>query len=250
MTTRGDGVYCRDLDWDGCWNVRDFGGLPMADGGLTRPGTVVRGDSPDRLSSAGWEALWGFGVRTIIDMRRVDECALDVVRPQGLDVYRVSWDEYPDQEWNKRHVPPGLPGSMRAFLRDYPVAIADTARLLVDSAPGAVLVHCAGGRDRTGLFAILLGALVGVEAQALYDDYRYSFERLTPLFRELGRQDEIDFLESEAHAEHRAQVLSEARSVIDELDTAAARQVLLDGGLADREIDALQARVVGPLAAG
>ena len=250
MTTRGNGGNGRDLHWDGCGNVRDFGGLPTAGGGTTRSGVLVRGDSPDRLSPAGWEALWAFGVRTIIDMRRVDECAADVVRPQGLDVYRVSWDEYPDQEWNERYVPPGLPGSMRAFLRDYPVAIADTARLLVGSAPGAVLVHCAGGRDRTGLFAIVLGALVGVEAQALFDDYRYSFERLIPLARELGRQDEIDFLESESHAEHRTQVLNEVRSVIDELDAAAARRVLLDGGLADREIDALHARVAGSLTAG
>ncbi|NUP47030.1 MAG: tyrosine-protein phosphatase [Catenulispora sp.] len=245
MTTRGDGTNGRDLDWDGCWNVRDFGGLPMAGGGETPPGRIVRGDSPERLSPAGWEALWGYGVRTIIDMRRVDECALDVVRPQGLDAYRVSWDDYPDQDWNDRHVPPGLPGSMRAFLRDYPVAIADTARLLTNAAPGAVLVHCAGGRDRTGLFAIVLGALVGVEAQALYDDYRHSLPRLIPLFRQLGRQDEIDFLESEAQAERRAQVLSEVRSVIDELDTAMARRVLLDGGLAEHEIDALHARITG-----
>ena len=114
MTTRGGGANCRDLDWDGCWNVRDFGGLPMAGGGVTRSGRLVRGDSPDRLSSAGWEALWGYGVRTVIDMRRVDECASDVVRPQGLDVHRVSWDDYPDQAWNERNVPPGLPGSMRA----------------------------------------------------------------------------------------------------------------------------------------
>lgn len=245
MTTRGGGADRRDLNWDGCWNVRDFGGLPLAGGGTTRPGRVVRGDSPDRLSPAGWEALWGFGVRTVIDMRRVDECASDVVRPQGLGVHRVSWDEYPDQEWNTRNVPPGLPGSMRAFLRDYPVAIADTARLLVGSAPGAVLVHCAAGRDRTGLFAIVLGALVGVEPQALYDDYRYSFDRLIPLFRELGRQDEIDFFESEAYADDRRQVLAEARSVIDELDAAAARRVLSDGGLTEREIEALHGRVAG-----
>ena len=96
----------------------------------------------------------------------------------------------------------------------------------------------------------MLGALVGVEAQALYDDYRYSFERLLPSFRALGRQDEIDFLESESHTEHRAQVLSEARSVIDGLDAAAARRVLLEGGLAEREIDALHARVAGSLTPG
>jgi protein tyrosine/serine phosphatase len=206
----------------------------------------VRGDSPDQLSPAGWDALWEFGVRTIVDMRRVDECDADVARPQGLDLHRVSWDDYPDREWNERHVPPGLPGSMRAFLQDHPEAVADTARLVIGSAPGAVLVHCAGGRDRTGLFAIVLGALVGVGAQTLYDDYRYSFDRLIPSHRARGLNSEIDFLRSEAHADHRARVFGEARSVIDGLDPAAARRVLLDGGLAEREVDALRTRVAGP----
>lgn len=170
MTMRGSDDGHRDLDWDGCWNVRDFGGLPLVGGGTTPAARVVRADSPDQLSAAGWNAVWGFGVRTVIDLRRVDECAAEVARPRGLDVHRVSWDDYPDQAWNERHALPGLPDSMRAFLRDYPVAVADTARILLGSSPGAVLVHCKSGRDRTGLFAIVLGALVGVDKQALYDE--------------------------------------------------------------------------------
>lgn len=244
MDVRGDGGG-RDLDWDGCWNVRDIGGLPLIGGGVLPAGRLVRGDSPDLLSAAGWRALWDFGVRTIIDLRREDECATDLVRPAGLELHRVSWDDYPDREWNEHHVVPGLPASMRAFLRDYPSAVADTARLLIRAAPGAVLVHCAGGRDRTGLFAILVGALVGVDPQALYDDYRHSFTRLLPLHRKLGEQDAIDFLESDAYAEERARALAQVRSVIDELDSAAAERVLTAGGLGDAEVDALRDRLVG-----
>lgn len=246
MNAQAAGNSHRDLDWDGCWNVRDFGGLPLTGGGATPPGRLVRSDSPDRLSEAGWKALWDFGVRTIIDLRRTDECATDVVRPYGLELHRVSWDDYPDQAWNEQHLPPGIPGSMRAFLRDYPGAIADTARVLIGAPPGAVLVHCAGGRDRTGLFVIVMGALIGVDARALYEDYIHSSQRLMPQYRLSGLQDEIDFVESDAHAERRAKVFGEARSVIDELDCAAAEQVLLTGGLVEAEVDELRDRLLRP----
>lgn len=33
------------LDWDGCFNVRDLGGLPVAGGGATRWGAAVRADA-------------------------------------------------------------------------------------------------------------------------------------------------------------------------------------------------------------
>jgi protein-tyrosine phosphatase len=244
VTARTEGDGGRDLAWDGCHNARDLGGLPMSDGSATPRGRVVRADSPDELSPAGWAAVWDFGVRTIVDLRSEDESAADVQRPQGLRMYRVSWDDYPDQDWNARHDEPGLPGSMRVFLQDYPEAPANTARALIEAAPGAVLVHCAGGRDRTGLFAIVLGALIGVTPEALFDDYRYSLDRLMPLYRKLGAQQEIDFLESEAEAEHRAQVFGEVRAVIAELDPDAAARVLLNGGLTEAEVHALRTRLL------
>lgn len=206
-------------------------------------GNVVRADSPDTLSPAGWAAAWDYDVRTIIDLRRDDERTKEVERPAGLEVRHVSWDDYPDAEWNSRNAPPGLPGSMRAYLHDYPEALADTARILVEAAPGAVLVHCAGGRDRTGLFAIVLGALVGVTPEALFDDYYYSFPRLLPSHRKLGLQNEIDFLESKEKAEYRAQVLGVAEAVVRELDSESAGKVLRDGGLTGDEVDALRRRL-------
>ena len=59
----------RHLDWPGCANVRDLGGLRTADGRTTRWRSVIRSDSLDRLTPAGWEALEGYGVQTVIDLR-------------------------------------------------------------------------------------------------------------------------------------------------------------------------------------
>ena len=43
----------RILNWDGCINVRDLGGIPTREGGLTRRGAIVRSDTPARLTPAG-----------------------------------------------------------------------------------------------------------------------------------------------------------------------------------------------------
>ena len=61
------------LDWDGCFNVRDLGGLPAADGSVTRRGALVRADALDRLTAEGWRTLAAHGVRTVIDLRGEDE---------------------------------------------------------------------------------------------------------------------------------------------------------------------------------
>jgi hypothetical protein len=63
----------RHLDWDGCCNVRDLGGLRVAGGRMTRRGAVVRSDSPAGLTPAGWAGLWGHGIRTIVDLRNDEE---------------------------------------------------------------------------------------------------------------------------------------------------------------------------------
>ena len=59
----------RVLVWDGCNNVRDLGGLRTCAGVTTRWKAVVRSDSPARLTAAGWAALYGYGIRTIITLR-------------------------------------------------------------------------------------------------------------------------------------------------------------------------------------
>ena len=59
----------RRLGWPNCVNAPDLGGLPTIDGQMTRWGAVVRSDSLDRLTVAGWRALEEIGVRTVVDLR-------------------------------------------------------------------------------------------------------------------------------------------------------------------------------------
>ena len=78
----------RHLDWEGCFNVRDLGGLRTAfssGGRLTRRRCVVRSDAIGRLTAAGRSALHDYGVRTVVDLRNDGEGPDDVAsRPAGL----------------------------------------------------------------------------------------------------------------------------------------------------------------------
>ena len=64
-----DEASARTLIWDGCVNVRDLGGIPTEDGGVTRSGDVIRSDNIGALTDAGWRALEGHGVVRIVDLR-------------------------------------------------------------------------------------------------------------------------------------------------------------------------------------
>lgn len=93
----------RDLDWEGCVNVRDLGALRTAgDGALTVSGAMVRADSLHKLTERGWGALLDHGVRTVIDLRNEDEvlAAPDIApRPPGLTTLALALDNLADTEF-------------------------------------------------------------------------------------------------------------------------------------------------------
>jgi protein-tyrosine phosphatase len=90
----------RHLDWEGCANVRDLGGLRAAGGRSTRRGAVVRADAADRLTAAGWSSLRAHGIRTVIDLRNDDERTPDVSpRPPGIATVHLPLDGVEDTEF-------------------------------------------------------------------------------------------------------------------------------------------------------
>jgi protein-tyrosine phosphatase len=165
------------LDWEGCLNVRDLGGLKTVDGRLTRSGAIVRADSPDRLTPAGWAAVRAHGIRTIVDLRNADEYGT-TAWPPGFDVVRLpldGMDEDPEF-WRRWGSGPqfGTPLYYRPHLDRFPERSARVIGAIARAKPGGVLVHCVGGRDRTGQIAMLVLALVGVPPEAIAADYDLS----------------------------------------------------------------------------
>jgi protein-tyrosine phosphatase len=182
----------RDLAWDGCLNVRDLGGHPTADGGETTFGAVVRADSVRQLSDAGWEALVGYGIRTVVDLRGDYEREDDPPRELPVDVVHVPFFEASDREWEEigaemdaaSAAAPDAATSTREvyliMLEHFKDNVAAAVRAVAQAPEGGVVVHCVGGKDRTGLLTAFLLHLAGVPEAEIAADYALSEERLRP----------------------------------------------------------------------
>jgi protein-tyrosine phosphatase len=177
----------RALDWDGCVNVRDLGGLPIDGGGETRFGVLVRADNVRKLTDAGWDALAGHGVTRIVDLRWPEELAEDLPRDVALDVVHVSLlgeldSDYVDDvdDYLDANDAVGYWGSFyEQMLERYRENFGAVVAALADTPNGVALFHCAGGKDRTGLIAALVLRVAGVSVDEIARDYALTEANLT-----------------------------------------------------------------------
>jgi protein tyrosine/serine phosphatase len=171
-------VVERHLDWGDCVNVRDLGGHALEGGGLTRRGAVVRADALDRLTTAGWEALFAHGVGAVLDLRTTDERGRHRL-PAGLDEYHVPLFE--DADADELFAAEGMEDLYSRMLELRAGAFADAIAAVADVEDGGIVVQCQIGKDRTGLVCAFLLDLAGVAHDAIADDYAASDGRVGPL---------------------------------------------------------------------
>ncbi|MEZ4867632.1 MAG: tyrosine-protein phosphatase [Caldilineaceae bacterium] len=180
------------LTWDACYNTRDLGGLPTAGGGQTHTGVVVRSDILARLTPAGVQAIIGYGVRAIIDLRSPDEVAQEpytLPQPTGggsLPVY------YNLPFVDRSQLDPAIFAQAHDLTAEYCLMldhcmpqVAAIVEQIAGLNQGATVIHCHAGKDRAGLIAALLLALAKVPAPIIAADYAASEERLWPLYHQL-----------------------------------------------------------------
>jgi rhodanese-related sulfurtransferase len=171
----------RVLRWEGCCNIRDLGGLPLEDGGHTRYGVVVRADDVSLLSETGWKAAERYGVRRIVDLRHEEppyETGIEFLRVELLDqpsiveADELLLDVDESTEWRRRNY--------LFFLDRFADRFARAVSAVAAPADGPVLVHCAGGVDRTGLVAALILRDAGVDLETIAADYAESEANWAP----------------------------------------------------------------------
>lgn len=173
----------RILELGGSLNTRDLGGLPLARGGSTRFGVMLRSDALLTLGSADAERLARLPLSTVVDLRQPFERDRDpsaLARHDGVIVHEVEvWQPIydgsvvPSDPWD-------LSGLYVAALDHAGAAFARALRLLVE-APGAALFHCTAGKDRTGLLAALVLESVGVPRDLVMADYVLTHDRIDAL---------------------------------------------------------------------
>jgi protein-tyrosine phosphatase len=193
------------IELEGAANVRDVGGLPLNAGGSVRPGGLIRADNLQGLTAHDVRRLVDdYKVRAVADLRTgtevtsegpgplTDESAVRIVHaslyPEGT-VARVAdtdagpvvlpWQDRPrDERKSAARVYLG-------YLASRPDSVLGTLRLIAHT-DGATIVHCAAGKDRTGVVVALALDAVGVTRSAIVADYASTAERMTPLLARLA----------------------------------------------------------------
>lgn len=248
----------RDLVWDGCLNVRDLGGLPTRDGGTTRLGAIVRADSVRQLSEDGWQALVDHGVRTVIDLRNRDELLddppgdvpVEVVHVPFLSGDKAERDALGEDLDAAVAAAPDVPKATRdvylIFLERFQVNVAAAIRAIAHAPDGGVVIHCAGGKDRTGLLSAFLLHLAGVDDEEIAADYALSEDRLRPRherwFEAAESEEELERLRRIAQTPAASMV-----GVFGELERryGGVEAYLRSAGVSDEELRLVRARLRG-----
>lgn len=170
---------------DGVPNFRDIGGYVTTDGRVVRSGRVYRSGMLGAATDDDLATLEALGVCTVIDLRtqpEVESFGVDrlpgfasVVRlpipTAGADPLMVK-----AMEAGQFPVLPDLAEVNRGYVIHDAERIGDVLELLSEPANHPVVIHCLGGKDRTGVVSALLLAILGVPWATVRYDYLRSNE--------------------------------------------------------------------------
>jgi len=160
--------------WEGARNLIDLGGLTLRGGGATAHRRVWRSAAPESVTADGWRAARSAGLTTVVDLRNSFERDR-VIEVEGVDVVHAPTEDPTDPDFLEECGPwLDHPRSWAPNIARYPGKLARVFAAVAE-ADGGVLIHCAGGRDRTGMISSMLLALTGVEAGAIADHYEQGF---------------------------------------------------------------------------
>lgn len=240
------------LGWQpaGTHNFRDLGGLPTEDGGRIRPGLLFRSDTMQELVADDVDVLvHRLGLRLVVDLRGPAE-----VEREGrglLAGFPVRHVNLPLDSKDDRAIPDlsldTLVQHYLGYLAVSPGAIAQAFRVLADDGLPAV-VHCAAGKDRTGVTTALVLRAVGVPAEVVAEDYARSAPAVPQILARLRRlpsyADRIDQLPADVHA-CEAETMTQFLASVDE-QFGSVPGFLLDAGLEPAAVERLRARLVEP----
>lgn len=165
---------------DGTFNARDIGGGKTATAARVRTGRLLRSASLDALTPAGIERVRSFNLRTVIDLRSRVEVDLHGHFP--TEDVPVRWEHLPSgaspptadssgpSNRMQQHPDPMAPMYQEILQQNGP-EIARGIRILASPMNLPAIVHCTSGKDRTGLFVLIVQLVLGVTLDDALDHY-------------------------------------------------------------------------------
>lgn len=187
---------------EGVHNFRHFHGYEAADGARVRSG-LYRSGHFSRSSEADLALVRELGIAVVADLRRPRERQAEPSAwPEALGIRVISSDADDDGEpphlkflRTGDHSLEAVRGYMQSAYRRIPMEKGNQSvfregfkALASGEADTGFLVHCAAGKDRTGIFCALVLDELGVSSDEIVEDYLLTnsavdFDSLIPRIR-------------------------------------------------------------------
>lgn len=259
------------IELNGAINVRDVGGLPTRDGAKTRHGRLLRSDNLQGLTPADVTRLTSeLGVHDVVDLRTHVEVGREgpgpLTRESSVTIHHHSLlpeagdhtdvakvDGEAVLPWHGRtrraefdHFDNHAAAFYLEYLYDRPDSVVSALRVIARS-PGAAIVHCAAGKDRTGVITALALDVSGVERPAIIDDYTRTGERMDQILDRLRASPtyaaDLDGRPADSHTP-RPETMRTLLAHLDD-DFGGAHNWLKGHGWTDDDTTRMRERLVG-----
>ena len=170
--------FYRRLHFDGIENFRDLGGWECRGRGMTKYGVFYRSTELAKATKADLQRIEDLGIRTILDLRHPEELSIRPDRLPKSCIYKnISVQGSIAPHELKVNGDVYMTHTLYNMYRQLLTVSGDEFRkvlFFLADAETPVLFHCAAGKDRTGLTAMFLYTIAGVDEKDIIADYEVS----------------------------------------------------------------------------
>ena len=136
-----------------------------------RDGVLFRSDGLHRLGEAGRAELRQLGVGIVIDLRDENEARFMPDDLDGLDVEVLSLPVFEGSGASQGAGGISLDALYERIVTQHASVVVSALREIASAGERSVVVHCTAGKDRTGIVVALALLAVGVDREAVVEDY-------------------------------------------------------------------------------
>lgn len=180
-------MYFQRLPLETTYNTRDLGGIPTKNGQMVAWKKLFRSDDISQLSATDRRFLEEYGVGVVIDLRsyREREETTYALEDSSIEIYHVPFmieENLVEQKVLQR------PKIIReitlydlygTFIFEQQTIIKELFTIIYNNSDQGILFHCAAGKDRTGILAVLILGLLEVEDSDIIANYETSYTFLS-----------------------------------------------------------------------
>lgn len=222
-------------------NCRELGGYNTKNGKQTKWHSFLRSDNMSNLTQEEITFLKEYGIKTVVDLRGEDETKIyknPLAEMDFCDYHNIPLMGQRTTE---------MDFSQESFMGDFYVNLLEEVSSIkqlfdtIDQAKeGCVVFHCMAGKDRTGIVAMLLLGIAGVDKKDIVSNYEVTYSNLESLqkYKNLSGKIPQSYLYSS-----REYIVRAYEHIIDTY--ASFDNYLVSKGIESEVIDRVRERILG-----